>query len=219
MPHRIQSGAAQMAIMGIAWALLTTGGSACAPVEDVVGVVGAAPPDAGTSPGACVADAPLKMRAESEPVTASAAEVESSDDTEWQLVRRGQYVSLEGQGYLNLRWQIEYRAKAGLITPPLFSAVSGTWLHVGGGGGKNLGDPEPGTSGTFMGNPEEGISFMPEGVPTPWQNEFYYLDGQVTIELNETDGLYNIVVSAQSYAEVTSPGWGVYDPGVVCDPA
>jgi hypothetical protein len=97
--------------------------------------------------------------------------------------------------------------------------ASGVFLHVGGGGGKNLGDAQPGTSGTWLGNADDGVSYMPEGVRTPWQNEFYYLDGEVTITQMESEGLYNITVSAQTYADVTSADWGVYEPGVVCDPA
>lgn len=188
----------------------------CAPEQDTVGVVdrvtGLAPNRDG-----CAAGVPLKQRPEGEPISVLDAMLESSNATQWQLVRQGQYVTVQGQGYLNLRWQIEYTAKAGLITPPSFTVASGTFRHVGGGGGKNLGDPEPGTSGSWMGNEEDGLSYMPDGVPTPWQNEFYYLDGEVSIALNETDGLYNITVSAQTYQDVISADWGIYNPGVVCD--
>lgn len=194
--------------------------SACSARDDTVGVITTTDAPEGGAPGEiCVADVPLKHRPEGEPVTLTAGMVEDTGSTTgWPLIRRGQYVTLQGQGYLNLRWQIEYRSKAGLITPPLFEIGSGTFLHVGGGGGKNLGDPEPGTTGTFMGNADDGLSTMPDGVPTPWQNEFYYLDGEVTITQAESDGLYNITVSAQTYDDVLSPDWGIYDPGVVCDP-
>lgn len=186
---------------------------ACTPTDDSVGVV------IGDAHGElCVAGPTLKRRPESAPVTVLDGMHEPSTGSAWPLLRRDQYVSLQGQGYLNLRWQIEYALSAGLVTPPVFSGISGLFLRVGGGGGKNLADPRPGTSGTWMGNAEEGISYMAEGVPTPWQNEFYYLDGQVTLTHAETDGLYNVTVSAQTYEDLSSADWGVYDPGVVCDP-
>jgi len=143
---------------------------------------------------------------------------DSASEATWPLLRRGHYASLEGQGYLSLRWQIEYAQKAGVITPPTFTAISGAFRHVGGGGGKNLGDPQPGTTGTWMGNAEEGLSTMPDGVATPWATEFYYVDGGVTISIQELDGLYNVTVSPKAYDDLLVPGSGVYDPGVVCDP-
>jgi hypothetical protein len=59
---------------------------------------------------------------------------------------------------------------------------------------------------------------MPDSVPTPWHEEFYYLDGEVTITENETDGLYNLIVAPKTYEDVIAPGTAIYDPGVVCDP-
>jgi hypothetical protein len=191
--------------------------SACARTDDTVGIVVTS--DASTAGDVCVAGPSLKHRPEAEAVTLVAGMFESTSGTTWSLLRRDQYVTLQGQGYLSLRWQIEYAIGAGLIVPPTFTVQSGSYLHVGGGGGKNMGDPRPGTTGTWLGNAEEGISFMPEGVPTPWQNEFYYLDGEVTITQHESGGLYNVVVYAQTYDDLVSPDWGVYDPGVVCDPS
>jgi hypothetical protein len=189
--------------------------SGCSAPVDTIGIVTT---DSDPPSGECAPGGTLKRRPEGSPVAAISSMVENGSGDQWLLLRRGQYVTLTGQGYLNLRWQIEYRSKAGLITPPSFEAISDLFFHVGGGGGKNLGDPEPGTTGTFMGNAEEGLSYMPEGVPTPWQNEFYYLDGEVTITQQESDGLYNITVLTQSYEDLISEGWGVFDPGVVCDP-
>lgn len=188
----------------------------CARTDDTVGIVGTS--DASTPGEVCVARPSLKHRPEGQPVTLADGMFEGTGGTSWPLLRRDQYVTLQGQGYLNLRWQIEYALGAGLIRPPLFTVRSGTFLHAGGGGGKNLGDPRPGTSGTWLGNAEEGLSYMPDGVPTPWQNEFYYLDGEVTITHQESGGLYNLTVSPQTYDQLVSAGWGVYEPGVVCDP-
>lgn len=207
-------GALSLAALLVAIAL---GGGGCARGEDTVGVVNTT---AGGSVGeVCVSGPRLKHRAEGTPVSLVEGLVEATtNDGAWELKRRDQYVTLSGQGYLNLRWQVEYALHAGLIEVPSFAVTRGLFLHAGGGGGKNLGDAQPGTSGTWLGNAEEGLSFFAAGVPTPWQNEFYYLDGAVTITLREIDGLYNLVVSAQTYSDVVSPGWGVYDPGVVCDP-
>ena len=207
-----------MARVRVAVALLSYSASlhACARTDDTVGSV--VTRDAATAGETCVAGPTLKRRPEAEPVTLVAGMFEDSSETTWSLLRRDQYLTLRGQGYLSVRWQIEYAIGAGMIVPPTFTQVSGTFLHVGGGGGKNLGDPRPGTTGTWLGNAEEGMSFMPDGVPTPWQNEFYYLDGEVTITEREMGGLYNVIVYKQTYDEVVSAGWGVYDPGVVCDP-
>jgi hypothetical protein len=186
----------------------------CARIEDEAGVV------TGDAETRCVPDIPLKHRPEGEPVTLVDGMFDpgTATDTNWPLLRQGHYATVRGQGYLSMRWQIEYEAKAGLITPPTFTVRSGTFLHAGGGGGENLGDPMPGTTGTYMGNDEDGLSTMPDGVETPWHTEFYYLDGEVTITIQETDGLYNLTISPKTYDDVVTPGSGIYDPGVVCDP-
>ena len=187
----------------------------CARVEDEAGVVN------GTTETSCVPDVPLKHRPEGEPVTLVDGMFDpgSATDTNWPLLRQGHYATVRGQGYLSLRFQIEYEVKAGVITLPTFTVTTGTFLRAGGGGGENLGDPMPGTTGTFMGNAETGLSTMPDGVEPPWHTEFYYLDGEVTIAIQETDGLYNVTISPKTYDEVVTPGSGIYDPGVVCDPA
>jgi hypothetical protein len=132
------------------------------------------------------------------------------------LARNTDWLTLRGQGYVALRWDVEYATLAGRIDPPTLT-ITGTFLRVGGGGGYNLDDPKPGTTGTYMGNPEQGVSYMPDGVATPWHTEFYYLEGDVTIVLNETSGLVNIEVQSQLYSQVVAPGTGVYSPGSVCD--
>ena len=134
----------------------------------------------------------------------------------WRLARNGEWITLQGQGYVPLRWGIEYAQRAGRVELPSFQ-VTGTFLRVGGGGGYHLDDPKSGTSGTHMGNAEEGISYMAPGFETPWHHEYYYLDGKVTIVLNEVDGLHNVEVQPQTYQQVTTPGAGVYSPGIVCD--
>jgi hypothetical protein len=187
----------------------------CARGEDTVGVV--THHDGGDAE-VCVAGPSLKHRPEGSPLTLVAGMFDATSDGSWPLKRRDEYATLQGQGYLSLRWQIEYTLRAGLIEPPSFQVGRGLFLHVGGGGGRNLGDPKPETSGTWLGNAEDGLSYFAAGVPTPWQNEFYYLDGEVTITVRETDGLYNVLLSAQTYDQVVSPGWGIYNPGVVCDP-
>jgi hypothetical protein len=56
---------------------------------------------------------------------------EGTSPTSWPLVFQKQYVTLQGQGYLSLGWQSEYASKAGLITLPIITLVSGSFLHVG----------------------------------------------------------------------------------------
>jgi hypothetical protein len=173
--------------------------------------------DAGLGTGGCASDVPLRRRPEGEPPAVVDGNYDMPNAGWSRLARNTQWLTLRGQGYFALRWEIEYATIAGRIDPPTVTPT-GTLLRVGGGGGYSLDDPQPGTSGTYLGNQEQGISFMAPGVETPWHLDFYYLDGEMTLVLNETSGLLNLEVQSQLYSQLVTPGSGVYSPGVVCDP-
>jgi hypothetical protein len=172
--------------------------------------------DAGLGPAGCAPDVPLRQRPEADPPVVVAGVYDSLNPGWSRLARNTEWFELQGQGYVALRWEIEYATRAGQINPPTVTS-SGTFLRVGGGGGYHLDDARPGTTGTYMGNAEEGTSYMAPGADTPWHIEFYYLDGSVTLVLNETDGLHNLEFQSQPYSTLTTPGAGVYSPGIVCD--
>lgn len=142
-------------------------------------------PDAGAA--GCAPDVPLRRRPEGTPPAIVDGRYDVSEPGWSRLARNTEWMQLSGQGYVALRWEIEYATRAGLINLPTI-APSGVFLRVGGGGGYHLDDPEPGTTGTYMGNAEQGVSYMPPGVETPWNIEYYYLDGDVTITINESGG-------------------------------
>ncbi len=184
---------------------------------DASGPNGSGSLDAGpVVPLGCAPDVPLRQRAEGQPVAATAGVYDSLSPGWSRLARNSEWITLQGQGYFPVRWTIEYATRAGQVNLPTFN-VTGTLLRVGGGGGYHLDDPLAGTTGTYMGNAEEGISYMAPGAETPWHHEYYYLDGEVTIVLNENQGLHNVEVQPQTYQQVITPGSGLYSPGIVCD--
>lgn len=172
--------------------------------------------DAGVAPVGCASDVPLRQRPEGDPPVVVAGIYDSINPGWSRLARNTEWFELQGQGYVALRWEIEYAQRAGQIVLPTVT-YSGTFLRAGGGGGYHLDDPQPGTTGTYMGNAQDGISYMEPGVETPWHIEFYYLDGSVTITLNEVGGLHNLEFQSQPYSTLTTPGVGMYSPGIVCD--
>jgi hypothetical protein len=184
---------------------------------DADGLDASVPADSGADSGVggCAPNLPLVRRPEGNPPPPVAGTYDMPNPPWVRLARDSEWVTLRGQGYLGLRWEIEYGNQSGEIPMPTIAAT-GTFFRVGGGGGYNLDDPKPGTTGTYMGNAQDGQSYMPPGVETPWHIEYYYLDGEVTVTLHEFVSL-NIEALAQTYAEVITPGSGVYSPGVVCD--
>src|SRR5437763_199507 len=124
------------------------------------------------------------------------------------MFSRGQNVTIQGQGYFWLRWEIEYWRGCGVIAMPSWTGKSGTLIHVASGGGHRMDDQVPGQPAgtTWFGKTGGCYSSLPSGTPMIWQNEFYYLDGTVTITNNEKtngqNGMYNIAVNPQTYNNV-----------------
>jgi RNA polymerase sigma factor (sigma-70 family) len=112
----------------------------------------------------------------------------------YSLVHRGESVTFRGRGYLVVPWQIAYAQRIGTVAPPSWTGLRGKLFHVASGGGRRLDDPVPaGPAGaTFMGTAATGFTVLPSGAQQMWQNEYFYLDGEVTLHQNERGADYNL---------------------------
>ncbi|MGW1050691.1 sigma-70 family RNA polymerase sigma factor [Streptomyces sp. CG4] len=121
----------------------------------------------------------------------------------YQLVHRGDTVVLRGKGYFTVHWDVMYGLRPGLLTMPSWTGLQGRLFHVASGGGHRMDDRQPGATagGTWMGNRQQGLIILPPGAQQMWQNEYYYLDGSVTLHLNETQADYNLDVLPSSWQE------------------
>ncbi|MEU6510690.1 sigma-70 family RNA polymerase sigma factor [Streptomyces sp. NPDC046942] len=121
----------------------------------------------------------------------------------YQLVHRGDTVVLCGKGYFTVHWDVMYGLRPGLLTMPSWTGLRGRLFHVASGGGHRMDDRQPGATadGTWMGNRQQGLITLPPGAQQMWQNEYYYLDGSVTLHLNETQADYNLDVLPSSWQE------------------
>ncbi|MFF4685558.1 sigma-70 family RNA polymerase sigma factor [Streptomyces sp. NPDC001307] len=121
----------------------------------------------------------------------------------YQLVHRGDTVVLRGKGYFTVHWDVMYGLRPGLLTMPSWTGLRGRLFHVASGGGHRMDDRRPGATagGTWMGNRQQGLITLPPGAQQMWQNEYYYLDGSVTLHLNETQADYNLDVLPSSWQE------------------
>lgn len=121
----------------------------------------------------------------------------------YQLVHRGDTVVLRGKGYFTLHWDVMYALRPGLLTMPSWTGLRGRLFHVASGGGHRMDDRQPGATagGTWMGNRQQGLATLPPGAQQMWQNEYYYLDGSITLHLNETQADYNLDVLPSSWQE------------------
>ncbi|GLY08494.1 sigma-70 family RNA polymerase sigma factor [Actinoplanes sp. NBRC 101535] len=110
------------------------------------------------------------------------------------LIHRGERVTLTGRGYIHLGWQVPFHVRAGGIVPPAWSGLRGKLFHVASGGGHRMDDRIPGEAAdhTFLGNPGQGVSSLPDGVQQMWASEYFHLDGEVTLTQRESGGDYNI---------------------------
>jgi regulation of enolase protein 1 (concanavalin A-like superfamily) len=152
----------------------------------------------------------------------------------------GDHVTLKGQGYFRARWEIAYFNRGGEITPdmsPEFAVKSGTLKKVAlanrympdydlnGTPGKS-GVWRPGTlPGGHEYDPITTAEGVTAGVPSLWGNEYYYLDGEVTINQREGWPDYNLALTPVSWAGVSNdlllPVRGSNNtmrPGVSLDP-
>jgi hypothetical protein len=117
------------------------------------------------------------------------------------MTHRGERLTITGTGYVQVRWGILYRNRVGPFQPATWTGLKGKLFHVASGGGRRMDDEQaPGV--TWMGSPETGFVRLPAGQQQMWQNEFYYLDGSVTLHNNERGADLDISVAPKTWREV-----------------
>jgi hypothetical protein len=85
-------------------------------------------------------------------------------------------------------------------------------------------DPISATDGTAtgMGNSTVGYAVLPAGAQQMWQNEYFYVDGSVTLTVNERGADYGVSVFPTTWDKVeedvrTGPPEGAKRYGLVRD--
>lgn len=136
---------------------------------------------------------------------------------------RGDHVTFTGEGYVLVRWQISPQYRPGGLVMPSWTGLRGKLFHVASGGGRRMDDPvsaDGRTSG--MGGPATGYTVLPDGTQQMWQNEYFHLDGTVTLNQNESGADYGITVAPTTWTAVTDditlgPDRGALRYGLVRD--
>ncbi|MHC5903314.1 RNA polymerase sigma factor [Streptomyces sp. S6] len=153
-----------------------------------------------------------------------ASGVTSSAGARAVMQHRGDHVDLSGQGYVLVRWQISPGYRSGALAMPSWTGLKGKVFHVASGGGRRMDDPTgaPGGSETGMGGPTTGYAVLPGGAQQMWQNEYFYLDGSVTLTVNERGADYGLTVFPATREEVVKdigqgPPQGATRYGIVRD--
>jgi regulation of enolase protein 1 (concanavalin A-like superfamily) len=158
---------------------------------------------------------------------------------QWLMFYDTDYMTLTGKGYFRLRWEWAYFNRITAPTQlvmPTFTDQTGTFLHVGDAeypgdvlgldasqeyGQTHLGRVEYFTPGV----PSFPYETLPPGTAMPWQNQYFYLDGSVTIHENEGWADYNLsltpVTHDEALADMSTPiyaGGLSVRPGISYDP-
>ncbi|MFI1357528.1 RNA polymerase sigma factor [Streptomyces sp. NPDC020898] len=159
------------------------------PYGTVVDAVDTAP-DPNTRP------APLPHRPESG--------ITSTGGAHATMNHRGDSVTLTGQGYVLVRWQISPQYRPGSLVMPTWTALKGKLFHVASGGGRRMDDrvSSTDTTATGMGNTTTGYAVLPAGTQQMWQNEYFYVDGSVTLTVNERGADYGLNVFPTAWDKV-----------------
>ncbi|MER5210799.1 sigma-70 family RNA polymerase sigma factor [Streptomyces sp. NPDC002838] len=122
------------------------------------------------------------------------------------MEHRGDSVTLSGQGYVLVRWQIAPHDRPGGLVMPTWTGLKGKLFHVASGGGRRMDDVVGDGSGrgyvTGMGGPDIGYTVLPDGTQQMWQNEYFYVDGTVTLTVNERGASYGLSVFPSSWNAV-----------------
>lgn len=178
------------------------------------------------APSATAKPGPLPVRPQTAPLSVSGifgAQHPGATGEMYVLTHRGDNLTITGRGYLLVRWQI---LTLGQIFPPTWTGLSGRLFHVASGGGRRMDDLKPGTTvaGTWMGDRDQGYATLVAGAQQMWQNEYFYLDGTVTLHLNQTGLRYSLIVSPSTWQAVSddidqapNPAAGLVRYGLVRD--
>ncbi|MPY46670.1 sigma-70 family RNA polymerase sigma factor, partial [Streptomyces phyllanthi] len=148
--------------------------------------------------------------------------VTSSGGHQTVMNHRGDSVTLKGEGYVLVRWQISPQYRAGALVMPAWTGLKGKLFHVASGGGRRMDDPLGDDGTTGMGGPDTGYAVLPSGTQQMWQNEYFYLDGTVTLVQNERGADYGVSVFPRTWDDVnkdvtTGPDQGAIRYGLVRD--
>nr|WP_222109709.1 sigma-70 family RNA polymerase sigma factor [Streptomyces cupreus] len=142
------------------------------------------------------------------------------------MQHRGESVTLSGRGYVLVRWQIAPHDRPGGLTMPTWTGLKGRLFHVASGGGRRMddvvGDGSDRGYVTGMGGPDIGYTVLPDGTQQMWQNEYFYVDGTVTLNQNERGASYGLTVMPVDWAAVDKdihygPDQGAIRYGLVRD--
>lgn len=138
------------------------------------------------------------------------------------MQHRGEKVTLSGQGYVLVRWQISPQSRSGGLAMPTWTGLKGELFHVASGGGRRMDDVYSGTDTTGMGSPSIGWTVLPDGAQQMWQNEYFYLDGTVTLNQNERGADYGLIVFPSTWQAAEDdvrygPPQGAVRYGLVAD--
>ncbi|MEW1645637.1 sigma-70 family RNA polymerase sigma factor [Streptomyces sp. NPDC091219] len=181
-----------------------------------------------TGPYGSVVDAVDRAPDPDEPPTAlphrPASGVTSSGGAHATLNHRGDDVTLSGQGYVLVRWQISPQYRNGALVMPSWTTLKGRLFHVASGGGRRMDDPvsTTDTTATGMGSSTTGYDVLPAGTQQMWQNEYFYVDGSVTLTVNERGADYGLNVFPTTWDAVekditTGPAQGATRYGLTRD--
>ncbi|MER6157569.1 sigma-70 family RNA polymerase sigma factor [Streptomyces sp. NPDC001868] len=130
--------------------------------------------------------------------------VTSSGGARTVMNHRGDNVTFTGEGYVLVRWQISPQYRPGNLVMPAWTGLKGKLFHVASGGGRRMDDPTSADGRTSgMGGPDIGYTVLPDGTQQMWQNEYFYLDGTVTLTQNERGADYGITVAPSTWDTVT----------------
>lgn len=182
---------------------------------------------ADAAPGPDSKPGPLPQRPETVPITATgdySQPFKGSLGGKYLMFYRGQYVTITGEGYFRVRYEIAWFNRVGLMVMPTWTGLQGKLFHVASGGGHLMSDTPSGQPAgyTWMGNPKAGYITLPPGAQQMWSNEYFYLDGTVTLHENEGYADYNLSVTPVTWADVTedidtAPGKNAIRYGLVRD--
>jgi RNA polymerase sigma factor (sigma-70 family) len=153
-----------------------------------------------------------------------ASGITSSGGAHATMNHRGDSVRLTGQGYVLVRWQISPQYRSGSLVMPSWTGLKGKLFHVASGGGRRMDDrtSSTDTTATGMGSAATGFDVLPTGIQQMWQNEYFYVDGSVTLTVNERGADYGLNVFPTTWDAVekdvtTGPDQGAIRYGLVRD--